>query len=331
MNARILLVEDSPSQGALVKAGLEEKGYEVIWVQSGIEALKQARLQPPDLVLLDLVLGDMDGFSVCRWLKLHDETRDVPVIMLTVRSSVEDRVEGLHVGADDYLPKPFNNEELEARLFAALRVKTAQTDLKKRNAQLESMLHHMEALAVTDPLSGLFNRRRFADVLRREFALTKRYKNELSCILLDLDLFKRINDRYGHEAGDTVLQEVSRAIVEGLREVDVPARYGGEEFVILLPHTNRANASIVAERLRKRIADIKFQFETDSVQVTASFGVASVSDTLGPDDADRLVKRADQALYHAKAQGRDCVVVWAEDTGAPCTLSSLPARPGKDH
>lgn len=331
MNARILLVEDSLTQGQLLKQDLEARGYVVVWVHGGFAALKQARLEPPDLVLLDLVLGDMDGVSVCRWLKLHDQTRDIPVIMLTARSSVDDRVEGLNVGADDYLPKPFHAEELAARLFATLRVKATQTDLKKRNAQLEAMLHHMEALSVTDPLSGLFNRRRFADVLRREFALTRRYKNELSCILLDLDHFKRINDRFGHAAGDQVIQAVSGAIVESLREVDIPARYGGEEFAILLPHTNKAGAIVVAERLRKRIGELKFQFEQQPVLVTASLGVAAASDTLGTDDAERLVKCADQALYHAKALGRDCVFAWMADTGAPSMLSSLPADPSKAH
>ena len=171
-------------------------------------------------MLLDVVMPDIDGFAVCRWLKMNAETRDIPIIMLTVRTALADRVEGLNIGADDYLAKPFDDQELEARIFAALRVKAAHAELRDRNQQLESMLHSVEALASTDALTGLFNRRRFADVLRREFAVTKRYKNTLSCLLLDLDHFKQINDRFGHDAGDQVLKEVARRITGSLREVD---------------------------------------------------------------------------------------------------------------
>lgn len=320
MKARILVVEDSETQGNHVKHALEALGYEVGWARTGIEGLKLARQDHPDLVVLDVVLGDVDGFSVCRWLKMHAETREIPIIMLTVKGELENRVEGLNVGANDYLAKPFADEELEARIFAALRVKAAQSELRDRNKQLESMLQHVEVLAITDPLTGLFNRRRFADVLRREFAVTRRYKNPLSCLMIDLDHFKSINDRFGHDAGDTVLREVAQRLGDNLREVDLPARYGGEEFAILLPITPKQSALIVAERIIRYVRGLSFKFDDVPVKLTASIGVSCTVDVHSGDE-EELVRMADSALYDAKSAGRDRVVIY-EPSDEPPDVSS---------
>jgi diguanylate cyclase (GGDEF)-like protein len=309
-------VEDSEAQGSHVQSTLEKLGYHVSWARSGIEGLKLARTENPDLVILDVVMADVDGFAVCRWLKMHPETREIPVIMLTMRSELRDRIEGLNVGANDYLPKPFADEELEARIFAALRVRATHTELKERNQQLEAMLHHVEGLAIIDSLTGLFNRRRFSDVLRREFAVTKRYQNELSCLMVDVDHFKRINDRFGHETGDKVLKEVALALSQNLREVDLPARYGGEEFAILLPHTTKLNAVIVAERIARRIRQLTFDFLGEKLEVTVSVGIASTSD-VKTNDAEELVRRSDVALYEAKRNGRNRVTVYSLDIALP--------------
>ena len=313
MKAKLLLVDDSSAQSGKIRASLERLGYAVECAGSGVEGLKLARAQRPDLILLDVEMADLDGFAVCRWLKMNAETREIPVIMLTVRSDLADRVEGLNIGADDYLAKPFADEELEARIFAALRVKAVHAELKERNSQLESMLHHVEALAITDPLTGLFNRRRFADVLRREFAITRRYKNTLSCMMIDLDHFKRINDRFGHDAGDLVLKETARRLLETVREVDVPARYGGEEFAVLLPHTPKNAAMIAAERVRAVINKSEFQLGGQTLRLTASIGVGGNGD-VSTGLADDLVKAADLALYEAKRLGRDRVVMFDETT-----------------
>jgi two-component system, cell cycle response regulator len=248
--------------------------------------------------------------------------------MLTVRSALADRVEGLNIGADDYLAKPFADEELEARIFAALRVKAAHAELRERNQQLESMLHSVEAMASTDALTGLYNRRRFADVLKREFAVTKRYRNTLSCLLLDLDHFKSINDRFGHDAGDQVLKEVARRITGSLREVDLAARYGGEEFVVLLPHTSKTDARIVAERLLKNVHKQEFVFGKEVLNVTTSIGCAGNSDVIS-ENAEDLVKAADIALYEAKNGGRNRVVMYSSgavsDERVVGSSKSLPA------
>jgi diguanylate cyclase (GGDEF)-like protein len=313
-------VEDSTTQGSQTKLELEQLGYDVRWVKSGIEALKWARQEPPDLIVLDVVMEDIDGFAVCRWLKLHNTTRDIPIIMLTVRDEIDDRVHGLQVGADDYLPKPFSERELEARIFAALRSKTNQVELSERNRQLESMLHHVESLAITDPLTGLFNRRRFADVLRREVAVTRRYKNSLALLMIDLDHFKVINDRFGHDAGDEVLRAIAAALSSGLREVDLAARYGGEEFAVVMPHTSKVNAVIVAERVAKQIGALQHQFQGETLSLTASIGIAEVAD-LGDPTSENLVKAADVALYEAKRAGRNRIVLFdARMLAAPPTF-----------
>jgi len=318
MKANLLLIDDSEAQSSEITQTLERLGYAVRRASSGTEGLRLAREQIPDLVLLDVVMADIDGFAVCRWLKMNAETREIPVIMLTVRTAVADRIAGLNIGADDYLPKPFDDQELEARIFAALRVKATHADLKTRNLQLESMLRSVEALAITDALTGLFNRRRFADVLKREFAVTRRYRNTLSCLLVDLDHFKQINDRFGHDAGDQVLKEVARRIVGSLREVDLAARYGGEEFAILLPHTSKADARIVAERLLSNLRKQEFTFNGELVRVTASIGCAGNSDVASGQPED-LVKAADLALYEAKNGGRNVVVMYQNPTDEPGT------------
>ena len=311
MKGKILVIEDSVAQGERLRETLVGFGYEVDWVSSGPEGLKQARMHPPDLVLLDVVMNDMDGFAVCRWLKQHDETRDIPVIMLTVRGEVSDRVEGLHIGADDYLPKPFDDAELEARIFAVLRAKTKREALARRNSELESMLRSVEVLAVTDGLTGLNNRRRFDDALNQEFKLSRRYKTLLSCLMIDVDGFKLINDAHGHDVGDRVLRGLSNVLSKTLREVDHLARYGGDEFAILMPQTPRDAARIAADRICAQVRAHEFKEVPPELKVAVSIGIADAADVNGS-DPEELTRAADKALIDAKRRGRDRVVLYAE-------------------
>jgi diguanylate cyclase (GGDEF)-like protein len=306
---RLLLIEDSPAQGGQLQATLEEFGYDVQWVESGTAGLQAALQTPPDLVLLDVVMQDVDGFAVCRLLKQHEETRDVPIIMLTVRGDVEDRVVGLEVGADDYLAKPYAEAELRARICVALRSKAARHELMRRNQQLESKLQHVQELATTDALTGLFNRRRFGEALDYECAITKRYKSPLSFLMLDLDHFKRVNDTHGHDAGDEVLRRVAALLRESLREVDLPARIGGDELAILLPQTAKLRAETVAQRIRTALARTPVEYRGRRIEVTASVGIADDSD-VDPGDGEALMRAADRALYQAKLGGRNRVVIY---------------------
>ncbi|MET0410645.1 MAG: diguanylate cyclase [Polyangiaceae bacterium] len=314
VKAKLLLVEDSESQGNHIKSLLERMGYDVSWAQAGVEALQLARSESPELIVLDVVMRDMDGLAVCRWLKMSPDTRDIPVIMLTVKGELHERVDGLNVGANDYLPKPFADEELEARIFAALRVRSAEVEMRRRNQQLESMLQHVETLTTTDPLTGLVNRRRFADVLRHEFAVTRRYHNVLSCLVVDVDRLKAINDRLGVSAGDQLLSALAQRVGQSLREVDLAARAGGEQFAILLPQTPKAGAVALAERILTRVREEPFTLAGERVDVTVSIGVAAFSD-IASSVAEDLVRAAETALALAKGRGRNCLAAYVPPPG----------------
>ena len=178
--ARILVVEDSITQAEVTKEFLEKSGYEVTSVHDGKSAIKAVKTRPVDLILLDLILPDINGKEVCRWLKLNADSRSIPIIMLTVKDSLEDMVSGIEAGADDYLPKPYNEIELNAKIYAVLRTKALQDELRQKNKQMEELLARVEFLAVTDPLTGLFNRRRLEAVLEDEWRAVKRYKSPMS-------------------------------------------------------------------------------------------------------------------------------------------------------
>ncbi len=304
--AKILLVEDNKTQALVSKDFLEKSGYEVLWVEDGKSAIKFAKTQSIDIILLDLVLPDISGTEVCRWLKLNQDTRGLPIIMLTAKSSTDDKVTGLEAGADDYLPKPYSEVELNARIYACLRTKALQDELRQKNRQLEEMLERVETLAIMDPLTELFNRRRFETILENEFTRTIRYKTPLTCLLIDIDYFKRVNDEFGHRAGDHVLKEMAQLIKGGIREIDTAARWGGEEFVVLLPQTKKENAQLLASRLLKIISNHQFSGIPKDDRITVSIGIASVPDP-SIDSAEKLVNSSDFAMYEAKRSGRNRV------------------------
>jgi two-component system cell cycle response regulator len=308
VKAKVLVVEDSKAQREHLVELLTRRGYEVRATGSGLDALREIKDDPVDVVILDVMLDGMDGYSVCRWLRLGESTRDVVVIMLTVKGDVKEKVEGLHVGADDYLPKPFDEDELEARIFASLRSQRARQDLRARNSELEGMLTKTERLAMTDELTGVYNRRRVADMLKREWATARRYRHPLSMLLIDVDRFKTVNDVDGHNAGDETLKNVAALLAVSIREVDVCARYGGDEFALLLPHTPSDKAVVVAERARAKVEQTRSSWPGEAASVSLSIGVSSSEDE-SLKSADELVEAADRALYEAKRAGRNQVVV----------------------
>lgn len=304
---KILLVEDSKQQAEFIRSSLEKKGYDVLLVENGVSAIKTAKTTPVDLILLDLILPDISGNEVCRWLRHNQDTKDIPIIILTAKADTSDKVAGLEAGAHDYLPKPFDEAELNARIYAALRTKALQDELKQRNRLLEELTKKLELMAITDHLTGIYNRRHFEKIIETEFAKFLRYNLSLSCLMVDIDHFKRINDRYGHDAGDSVIKKVSEIISSTLREVDVLARWGGEEFIILLPNTTKDDAKRVAERILKGISKHNFNKVSDNETITVSIGVTSVPDDEGIDNWEKLIKVADDALYRAKTKGRNRV------------------------
>ncbi len=301
--AKILFVEDSKTQANAVKDFLERNGYDVVLADNGMSAINAAKSQPPDVVLLDVILPDITGYEVCRWLKLNPDTRGIPIIMLTVKGTVSDKVAGLEAGADDYLPKPFDEIELNARIYACLRTKALQDELKQKNLQLVELLEKVEILASTDPLTELFNRRRFEVVLENEFKRATRYNSPLACLMIDIDYFKKVNDGYGHRTGDLVLHEIAQIIKNTLRETDVTARWGGEEFVVLLPQTDKKAALQSASRILKAISACKFSGLPDK-KITVSIGIASLPNP-SIDTGEKLVDFSDIAMYDAKSKGRN--------------------------
>ncbi|MDP2755882.1 MAG: diguanylate cyclase [Nitrospirota bacterium] len=300
--AKILLVEDDKLQAEVAKDYLEANGYEIIWVENGKSAIKMAKTQPVELILLDLVLPDLDGNEVCRWLKLNEDTKGIPIIILTVKSSTMEKVTGLEAGADDYLPKPYNEIELNARIYACLRTKALQDELRRKNRQLEEVLLKVETLAITDPLTELFNRRHFSAAIEKEFNRTVRFQSPTSCLMIDIDYFKKVNDEYGHHAGDLVLKEIARIIKDHIRKIDTAARWGGEEFIVLLPETKKEDALQAAKRILEGISG--HQFSGVPGKITVSIGAVSVPEA-SVDTAEKMIHASDLALYDAKAKRRN--------------------------
>lgn len=278
-------------------------------VENAKAAIKEATSQPFDVILLDLVLPDMSGNEVCRWLKLDSHTKGIPIVMLTSKDSIPDKVSGLEAGADDYLPKPYNELELNARIYACLRTKTLQDELRQKNRQLEELLVKVELLSITDPLTEIYNRRHFETIMKKEFARVIRYNIPLTCLMIDVDYFKRINDTYGHQTGDSVLKEIAQIISDNLRkEIDTVARWGGEEFIVLLPETKKEHALNPASRICKIISEHKFSDIASDERITVSIGIASAPDPF-IDNSEKFTRAADNALYEAKEKGRNRIEI----------------------
>jgi diguanylate cyclase (GGDEF)-like protein len=284
----VLVADDDRVTRAMVSSWLSGAGYEVIGAADGEQALDLAREHAPDLLLVDVTMPGRDGYEVCRAIQAESRTPP-PVIFLTAHSQTNARVAGLDAGAVDYIVKPFANEELVARVRAALRTKAVHDGLVETAAR--------------DGLTGVFNRRELDARAEQTVALAVRHGRPVACLLLDIDHFKQVNDVYGHAAGDTVLRESARRICDASRISDIVGRYGGEEFVVLLPETNGEGAVAAADKLRAELASTAIVVGETSITVRASVGAAVWSATMST-VAD-LYAAADRALYRAKELGRD--------------------------
>lgn len=290
----VLIADDSLVIRAVVRAHLEEKGYAVVEAEDGIAAVERCATTRPDVVLLDIEMPGLDGYQVLARLKDAPELRDIPVVFLTSRSGMDDVVAGLEAGAHDYLRKPFEPQELVARVAAAAQVKKLQDQLRQRNDELDRMTR-------TDALTGLFNRRHLDQELIRQYSIAYRNCTPIAVLLLDIDHFKKVNDTYGHPAGDFVLQEFGRRLGSEVRAGDIAGRWGGEEFLVVLPGADLPAALTVAERIRLATCLAPVVLDGTQIALTVSGGCA-----LGPlDTPEELVARADAALYEAKVGGRN--------------------------
>jgi diguanylate cyclase (GGDEF)-like protein len=288
----ILIIEDSKLMREALSATIGDLG-DVVLAVDGRSGLEKALEIKPSVILLDIVLPDIDGFTVCEGLKKDDRTKHIPVIIMTGLNSTKAELKGLALGAADFFRKPFESEIVRARV-------RTQLELVKAREELVYM-------AMVDPLTSCFNRRHFMNAADVELSRRKRHSYGLVVAVLDVDHFKKINDTYGHEAGDLVLKEIANCCKDTVRFEDTLGRIGGEEFAVLLPEADVDGAYAVLERMREKIAGIKYSHNGHIFQVTVSIGLTEVE---YKDVAiNNALDRADQALYQAKSKGRDTVII----------------------
>jgi len=300
-SGRILVVDDNELIRRLASTLLTKKNYEVATAKNGMNALICAADFKPDVILLDVMMPDMDGFECCRRLKTNTVAKDIPVVMISSNTEAIDKIKGLEIGAADYIVKPFDYGELLARVATQVKMKRLLYELEKKNSLLEEMVKK-------DSLTNLYNHRYFHERLDHEFRSCQDQQNTLSCLVCDIDHFKKINDTWGHQAGDTILQSLA-AVFRGLiRNGDVPSRYGGEEFAFILPHTGPEEAASFAEKIRWKVANTCFSFGQSEIALTVSVGVACYPTTHAR-NCSELIRLADEALYAAKQSGRNTVII----------------------
>jgi diguanylate cyclase (GGDEF)-like protein len=293
---KILVAEDDPVTLRLLRVSLERWNYEVIAVDDGAQARNALFGEcAPKLAILDWVMPGADGIEICRELRKREAGSYIYTLLLTSKGEKDDLLQGLEAGADDYLIKPFDLLELQARLRSGCRI----IDLQD---QLIAAREAMRDQATRDALTRIWNRAAIMDILRRELIRSGREKRPISLIMADLDHFKQINDSLGHQAGDAVLQEVARRMQAVLRPYDGLGRYGGEEFLVVAPGCDNGTALSLAERLRRSVIVTPVLTAGGPVAVTMTLGVASLAENTSPES---LLRSADDALYRGKKAGRN--------------------------
>ena len=298
----ILVVDDDRVTREFLGGLLRGNGLDVEIAVHGQQAVDRVAQGGIDLVLLDIVMPGLSGVDTCRLIKTMTKDAFVPIMLVTAKSDLDSRVEGLRIGADDYVCKPFDERELLARVSNMLRLKQMHDDVSVAKARLEK-------LAVRDELTGLYNYRYLHTRMNEEFKRAERYRDPLACAMLDIDHFKGVNDSFGHATGDRVIAEVASRLRNAVREIDVVARYGGEEFLLVLPSTHFTGALIVADRVWRSVGSEPFEVDGQAHHITVSVGVA-LYPSRDVKSKDQLIKAADKALYQAKEDGRDRICVF---------------------
>ena len=300
--ARVFIIDDNEEQSDRLKKAIGDDCA----VDSELDpevALSRARSGDFDLIIINMSLEAMDPLRLCSSIRSFEETRLTPILAVVRQGDTRKLVRALDIGVNDYLTRPVDKDELTARVSTQLR-------RKRYVDQLRSSFQASLEMAVTDQLTGLYNRRYLASHMAAMFDRAYWTGRPLSVMVLDIDHFKRVNDTYGHDAGDRVLQEFAERLSRSVRGIDLACRYGGEEFLIAMPDTDMAFAAVVAERLRQEIAASKFVINggRDEIAITVSVGIASTENGPADDSAQKLIKRADDALYEAKTGGRNRVI-----------------------
>ncbi|PJZ64731.1 diguanylate cyclase [Leptospira wolffii] len=328
---RILILDDAPENCLLVERILKKAGYsDVVSTQSPETALEWLGLsgnpenqKDISLLLLDILLpGGMNGLDILKTLGSKEEFADLPVIIITAIHDTQTLESAFDLGAVDYVTKPFDANELRARVRSALRLRHEMLQRKQREKDLEEITDKLSEayqtllrVSRTDGLSGIWNRRFFDEILEVEWKRSSRGSKPISLLLLDIDYFKKYNDTYGHQAGDECIRKVAGVLKDTARRAgDFPARYGGEEFAIILPETDAEKAIVVAETIRARVQDLKISHDASDVSpfVSVSIGISSKVPDKKSNHLDKLLEESDKALYRSKESGRNKVTVYSD-------------------
>jgi len=311
---KVLIAEDDAISRMILKRSVEKFGHECLVAEDGEKAWALFQnTSEVDIIISDWMMPGIDGPEFCRRVRAANNDWYTFFIFLTALGDKEHLLEGMQAGADDYLAKPLDREQLQVRLIAASRVNSLHRQLNEQKTELERLNRELFAMARRDPLTGLGNRLRLREDLETLSARVERYDHSYCAMLCDIDFFKLYNDHYGHLAGDEVLKKMAHAISENLRTGDAAYRYGGEEFLTLLPEQTLETGAIAAERLRSAVEKLAIPHEAlgpDGI-VTVSCGVAWFSPGERK-NIEEFLKEADEALYHAKEHGRNRVVVYTE-------------------
>ncbi len=304
VSPRVLLVEDDPVSAYLIQQMFLSQNLPLDHATNGAIALDLHRQNRYRLVISDWMMPEMNGVDLCRAFRGLGGPY-VYFILCTSKGQKSDRLEAYDAGVDDFMTKPLDRNELQIRLRVALRILEAEEVVQRQKTELEAMNEKLNHLAVTDALTGLYNRRRFQEMLEEGIEEHLRAGDQLSLVLMDIDRFKSLNDEFGHQAGDEALRILARVIKDHARRHELPARYGGEEFAIILQRCSKEEAHVAAERFREAIEATTWPDRP----ITASFGVATCDE--GISTLNQLVAAADQALYVAKQNGRNRVEVYS--------------------
>jgi two-component system, cell cycle response regulator len=295
----VLVADDSSVFRKFIEQSLTGKNYKIVFAETGREAIDLFLQHDPHIAIVDWTMPDMTGGEICRHIRAANKSSYTYVVIVTASTEKERRLEGLAAGADDYLTKPFDRGELVARLGVGSRIAQLHQELAEKNRLLGE-------LALTDSLTGLPNRRAVEEWAGHQLSAAARHRFSFWVVFADLDNFKKVNDSFGHHAGDTVLKEFAELLRQSSRRSDICARIGGEEFLFVLTYNTETSARAVIERIRADFSEMKFQFGGETVSVTASFGVAEFRRDAAQ-DFESLVRRADKALFEAKRLGRNRV------------------------
>ena len=298
---RILIVDDEKVNITVLVALLEDD-YDIIVAKSGEMAIQRANSEfQPDLILLDVIMPGMDGYTVCHELKNQSSTKNIPIIFITVKGTEEEETKGLAMGAVDYISKPFSPSIVKARVANHI-------ELKRQRDLLESLNH-------IDGLTGISNRRRFDEFLDLQLKLISRTPNHLSLLMIDVDHFKEYNDHYGHLQGDDCLKKIAQCLsATAARSTDLVARYGGEEFAIILPNTNQRGAIAIGQSIISAVQKLEITHEYSAVAEYVSISVGATTLQYGEEmSSEEMIRQADQALYNSKENGRNQATSYSKD------------------